>query len=352
MAVHDVARIEERLDRTIANATPISDAIGGILFQNMAEVLEFSKLMSLADVAVPKHLRGNPGACLRIVTQALEWRMSPFAVADKSYSVGDKIAYESQLIHAVIEQRAPITGRLRHKFEGEGDERVCIVWAQVKGEADALEYRSPPFGKIQPKNSPLWKTKPDLQQYYNTSRDFCRIYFPDVLLGIYSEDELRDSPAYERAKDVTPKPTVGERLKNKGARGFSQQHVEQQTGGTADGPAEAAKEEEAPSISPDQADASPSALSIPSGEAEEGRVSEPVDAPLNLYASFASELFEAKDAKELKSATAAFWNSHIYPDDETEKARFDAIHKLHVRRIKGEIEPKALTEEIKELVVR
>src|SRR5690348_10091498 len=92
MAVQDLERIENKIDRTIAGAVTVSDSVGGIMFQNMSEVLEFAKLMSVADVAVPKHLRGNPGACLSIVTQALEWRMSPFSVANKSYSVNDRLA--------------------------------------------------------------------------------------------------------------------------------------------------------------------------------------------------------------------------------------------------------------------
>jgi hypothetical protein len=113
MAVQDLERIEQKIDRTVAGAVTVSDSVGGIMFQNMSEVLEFAKLMSVADVAVPKHLRGNPGACLSIVTQALEWRMSPFSVANKSYSVNDRLAYESQLIHGVVEARAPLKQRLR-----------------------------------------------------------------------------------------------------------------------------------------------------------------------------------------------------------------------------------------------
>lgn len=227
----DIARIEERLDRVAVGNTPVSDSLGGIAFQNMTEVMEFSKLMALSGNAVPKHLQGNPGMCLAVCIQAMEWRFSPFAVANKSYEVQNRLSFESQLVHAVIEQRAPIIGRLRHRFEGEGEERVCIVWATLRETGEALEYKSPPFAKILPKNSPLWKTKPDLQQYYNTSRDFCRAYFPDVLLGVYSEEELRDHRGPDNAKDVNDRPNVGSRLKSKGGRGFSAAHVEQQTRG-------------------------------------------------------------------------------------------------------------------------
>src|SRR5262245_32102388 len=99
----DLTKIEEKLDKTVAGAVAVSDQVGGVLFQNMAEVMEFAKLLSLAGTAVPKHLRGNPGGCLAVTIQALEWRMSPVAVANKSYEVNDRIAFEAQLIHAVVE---------------------------------------------------------------------------------------------------------------------------------------------------------------------------------------------------------------------------------------------------------
>jgi len=224
----ELAKIEDRIDRTASGAIAVSDELGGIRFTNMMEVMEFAKMLAISKEAVPQHLRGEPGICLAVCIQALEWRFSPFAVANKSYVVNGRLAWESQLVHAVIEQRAPLVGRIRHSYEGEGDERRCIVSGRARGEKEDLIYTSPPIGKITPKNSPLWKTKPDLQLYYNASRDWCRVYFPDVLLGVFSEDELRDSEG-DMPRDVTPKPDVGTRLKggNKG-RGFSQAHVEKQ----------------------------------------------------------------------------------------------------------------------------
>lgn len=220
--MHDINQIEKKIDLVAAGATVVSDNVGGVMFQNMAEVMNFAKLMSVADVAVPKHLRGNPGACLSIVTQALEWRMSPFSVANKSYSVNDRLAYESQLIHAVVEARAPLKQRLRCRYEGEADKRVCIITGHFKGEVDPVEYRSPEFGKITPKNSPLWKSDPDQQQFYHSVRAFARRFCPDVLLGIYAEDEL-EPRGPEHAKDVTP--SVGSRLKGGKGRGFSEEGV-------------------------------------------------------------------------------------------------------------------------------
>ena len=232
MAVHDLERIEQKIDRAAAGAMVVSDQIGGVMFQNMSEVLEFSKLMSLSDGAVPKHLRGNPGACLAVVTQALEWRMSPFAVANKSYFVNDRIAFESQLIHAIIEARAPLTGRLKASYEGSGADRKCIVTGYLKDEVDPVIYTSPAVKDITVKNSPLWKSDPDQQLWYYASRAWARRFCPDVLLGIYSKDELEADGGHtgpDKAKDVTPKPKIADRLKGNRGRGFDAGHVEKQT---------------------------------------------------------------------------------------------------------------------------
>lgn len=228
MAVQDLARIEEKLDRTAAGAVVISDTVGGILFQNMAEVMEFAKLMSLSQTAVPKHLRGNPGACLAVCIQALEWKSSPFAVANKSYEVNDRIAYEAQLIAAIVNARAPLKERLRYHYDGVGTDMQCTISGTFKGEVTALEYESPKIKDIKVKNSPLWTSDPKQQLGYYCIRAWARRHCPEVILGIYSEDELEALEiGADHARDVTPRPNIAERLgKRMGARGFDHEGIE------------------------------------------------------------------------------------------------------------------------------
>lgn len=214
----DVVTIEDRIAARIDHGVTGSLALatnrtGGLAFANMGQVMEFAKTMAVAQIAIPKHLRGNPGACLGICIQAVEWEMSPFAVANKSYSVNDRLAYEAQLIAAVILRRAPIKGRFKVEFKGEGAARVCRVWANLREEGETVEYVSPPFGSINPKNSPLWKTDPDQQQFYYSCRALCRRHFPDVLLGVYAVDEY-EPPLVDgsNVRDVTPKRNLSEKL--------------------------------------------------------------------------------------------------------------------------------------------
>lgn len=179
--------------------------------QNLAEVVKFAEVMCRADIALPKHLRGNAGACMAVALQALDWQMNPFAVASKSYSVNGQIAYEAQLIVAVVNTRSGIEGRITYEFEGEGQDRVCIASGKLDGVI--LSVRSPKLKDITPKNSPLWKSDSDQQQCYYTGRSWARRYTPEVILGVYDRDEVESFTGPENAKDITPQPSVMQRLK-------------------------------------------------------------------------------------------------------------------------------------------
>ncbi len=163
---------------------------------NMHEVVEFAKIMSKADIALPQHLRANVGACLAVAMQAMDWEMSPFAVAAKSYVVKGAIAYEAQLIAAVVNTRSGIEGRLKYSYDGEGENLTCTVTGKLDGEE--YSYTSPPIGAITTKNSPLWKADPQQQLGYYSSRSWARRYTPEVILGVYDRDEAQSF------KDVTP----------------------------------------------------------------------------------------------------------------------------------------------------
>lgn len=178
---------------------------GGMLMpQNFGEVVAFAEIMSRSQHAIPKHLRDVPGACLAVAMQAMRWEMDPFAVASKSYNVKDIIAYEAQLIAAVVHTRAPLKTRPVYAFAGEGPDRRCTVTAMFD---DGIErsYESPRIADIKVKNSPLWTGDPDQQQGYYSIRAFGRRYCPEVLLGVYTPEEADSFRGPEHARDVTPR---------------------------------------------------------------------------------------------------------------------------------------------------
>ena len=79
------------------------------------------------------------------------------------------------------------------EFAGEADKRTCRVWAELSDGTGIVEYVSPKFHAINPKNSPLWKNDPDQQLFYFSVRAFARRHFPDVMQGIFTVDEMTDN---------------------------------------------------------------------------------------------------------------------------------------------------------------
>ncbi|MCC3246726.1 recombinase RecT [Methylocystis sp. WRRC1] len=209
----------------------ISDtgAGGGMLApRSFGEVVAFADLMARSDIAIPKHLRNNAGACMAVTMQALRWELDPFAIANKSYFVSDRIAYEAQLIAAVVVTRAPIKRRPDYFFTGEGPTLRCRVSVEML-DGSVKEYESPPFAAITTKNSPLWKSDPQQQLGYFSIRSWARRHAPEVLLGVYTPDEL----AAERAYQAPPANRLAEKLASaaKGEDGFSHAFVASELAG-------------------------------------------------------------------------------------------------------------------------
>lgn len=254
--------IVPRPETSIASVSIAAGNGSKIAPQNLGEVVRFAEVMAKGNIALPKHLRDNPGACMAVALQALEWEMSPFAVASKSYSVSDRIAYEAQLIAAVVNTRSGIKGRLRYQFDGDGDAMTCTVTGTLDG-ADYV-YTSPQIGRITPKNSPLWKNDPQQQLGYFSARSWARRYTPEVLLGVYDRDEI-EAFGPEAAKDITPRPGLAARLATANgldAEGFtiksSARSPADESGGavlSADPGAAAPQSGDDPSVSPDEAPA-------------------------------------------------------------------------------------------------
>jgi hypothetical protein len=162
--------------------------------------MEFSKMMAASGSAVPKHLRGQPGACLGILDDAIRFQINPYALARQSYFVNDILAYQAAVFMAVINAHAPLKTRPDIRFDGEGQEMRATVTGIFRDGAERT-YTSPRIADIQPKNSPLWKSDPGQQLSYYSLRAFARRWCPEVIMGIHDVDEIREA----QMTDVTPK---------------------------------------------------------------------------------------------------------------------------------------------------
>lgn len=159
---------------------------------------EVANLLASSGPMVPKAFRGQPELCMAVAYQAALWGTDPVATINKAYLVNDRIAYEAQLISAIV--RKHLESDPIYTYQGAGAQRCVQVTATPIG-GKPLNYQSPIKGQIKPQNSPLWAVDPDQQLSYYGIRAWARRHRPGVLLGIYAMDELQQVSI----RDVTPR---------------------------------------------------------------------------------------------------------------------------------------------------
>lgn len=180
--------------------------------EGMDRLVRFATLMAESKATVPAHLAGKPADCLAVTMQAAQWGMNPFAVAQKTHVVNGTLGYEAQLVNAVVSSSNLLATRLNYKWDGDWSKvsgktdkspsLTVTVWATLKGES---EPRTLTISMAQAgvRNSPLWEQDPRQQLAYLCVKRWARLHAPDVLLGVYTPDELQEAaPRVER--DITP----------------------------------------------------------------------------------------------------------------------------------------------------
>lgn len=196
---------------------------------SLDKMMRLAEVMALGRATLPKHFNGNSADCLAVVMQSMQWKMNPFAVAQKTHLVNGVLGYEAQLVNAVITTCAPVMDRLHYEWFGDwskvigkftikngdkGEYRVpgwklgdeeglgVRVWATFRGEDEprVLELL---LAQARTRNSTLWADDPRQQLAYLATKRWSRLYCPDVILGVYSPDELEESAPVVR--DVSPR---------------------------------------------------------------------------------------------------------------------------------------------------
>ncbi|MFU9474256.1 RecT family recombinase [Klebsiella pneumoniae] len=180
--------------------------------EGMDRLERFATLMADSKATVPAHLAGKPADCLAVTMQAAQWGMNPFAVAQKTHVVNGTLGYEAQLVNAVVSSSNLLATRLNYKWDGDWSKvsgktdkspsLTVTVWATLKGESEPRNLTIS-MAQAGVRNSPLWEQDPRQQLAYLCVKRWARLHAPDVLLGVYTPDELQETaPRVER--DITP----------------------------------------------------------------------------------------------------------------------------------------------------
>jgi hypothetical protein len=251
--------VRERIE--VIDAVPLFDTSRFEHMQRVATVMARSTLMPeslyMEGKANDKKLLPYDtiiSNCFLVVNQAVRWGLDPFAVAQCVSVVHGKLCYEGKLVAAVLQ--AKLGMNLHHHITGSGDDtRIYMSDRPFNEEFTVGDSTGPLVSFLKPgiripgvrlfdgsvgewkttgTNSP-WSPKnfPRMLIYRGT-RDWCRIYEPATMLGVYTDDEMvdmEDTTRSRAARDITPKPSLSERLAV--SREATQQPSDEREGFTA-----------------------------------------------------------------------------------------------------------------------
>ncbi|MGR2856929.1 recombinase RecT [Erwinia sp. 1181_3] len=226
----NIVTTEQQAPNTISASNSIFNV------QALGQLQAFAGLMAQSAVTVPAHLAGKPADCMAIVMQAMQWGMNPYAVAQKTHLVNGVLGYEAQLVNAVIASSSAIKGRFHYRYGGEwerctrtqevtreknGKNGKYNVTERVRGWSDEDEiglyievgavlrdeteitWGEPIYlSGVVTRNSPLWVSNPKQQIAYLGVKYWARLYCPEVILGVYSPDEVEQ----RTEREINPAP--------------------------------------------------------------------------------------------------------------------------------------------------
>jgi len=216
---------------TVPESMPTINPAAEIFFNEglFNRVKQLASMMASGSCAIPNHLKGKAGDCFAVITQAIQWRMNPFAVAQKTHIVNGTLGYEAQLVNAVVNTCAPVKDQFHYEFFGdwenvigkfetrtgksgseyqkaawkaEDEKGVGVrVWATLRGETEPRELRLL-LSQATVRNSTLWAGDPQQQLGYLAVKRWARRYCPAAIMGVYTADELDET--HKEVRNVTP----------------------------------------------------------------------------------------------------------------------------------------------------
>jgi hypothetical protein len=150
-----------------------------------------AKALSSSDL-VPDTYKGNIANCLVALEAAQRIGASPLMVMQNMHIIHGRPSWSSQFIIAAINSCGRF-GALKFRM-GTGE---CTAYATDKDSGEVIEGPKVTLAMAQAegwatKSGSKWKTMPELMLRYRAAAFFGRLYAPDVLMGMYAEEEVRD----------------------------------------------------------------------------------------------------------------------------------------------------------------
>lgn len=161
-----------------------------------------AKFISASDL-VPQTYKNRPENCLIAIDIANNTGLTPLTVMQNLYIVQGKPAWSGQMCIALVNNSRRYLKPLEFIFVGNKEDGSygCFA-ATVNFEGKTIQGTTVTMQMAQDegwlnKSGSKWKTMPEQMLQYRAGAFFARIHCPDLLLGLPTVDEVKDTYGYE-----------------------------------------------------------------------------------------------------------------------------------------------------------
>jgi len=175
--------------------TTTSSVFSGI--QQFEDAQRIAKALA-SSTLIPPQFQGQQGFanCLVALEIANRMRMSPFQVMQNLHIIHGRPSWSSQFIIGLINGCGRFSP-LRYEISGKGDSLACIAVATEL--STAQELRGPEVTMAMAKregwatkSGSKWATMPELMIRYRAAAFWGRLFIPELLVGIHTQEEVMD----------------------------------------------------------------------------------------------------------------------------------------------------------------
>jgi hypothetical protein len=194
----------------MTESTAITTQSSGSVFsgiQAFEDAQRIAKALA-SSTLIPPQFQGQQGFanCLVALEIANRMRMSPFQVMQNLHIIHGRPSWSSQFIIGLINGCGRFSP-LQYEVTGQGDSLACTCVATEL--ASGKDLRGPTVTMAMAKkegwatkSGSKWQTMPDLMIRYRAAAFWGRLYIPELLVGIQTQEEVVD------IEPVTVKPEL------------------------------------------------------------------------------------------------------------------------------------------------
>lgn len=156
---------------------------------------------------VPKHLQGKVEDIMIALNIADRLNEDPLTVMQSIYIVSGKAGWSSSYMIARINQSGLVRGRITWDVVGAGKDLVVTAKATLADTGEVVTATSSMQMAIAEGwvSNKKYQTMPEQMLRFRSAAMLQRLYFPEVMLGMATAEEIADDPAPAQPRDITPR---------------------------------------------------------------------------------------------------------------------------------------------------